>query len=120
MQSKIKQMLEDHEIRIKKLEERMLISYGNNLCQQIEEKKEGKPLSQLPSGDTNQADKLSIQDDTKLQSERSASLPVDNHPLADNSPQVVTQTETRKVLDEEKEDNIPKKRGRKPKYEKTN
>jgi hypothetical protein len=48
-----------------------------------QERKEGRTLSSPPSGVTKQGG-IKSQDDIKLQIERSASLPVDNHP-ADNS-----------------------------------
>ena len=44
-----------------------------------QEKKEDKTLSNLSSGDTKQGG-INSQDDTKLQFERRASLPADNHP----------------------------------------
>ena len=44
----------------------------------------------------------STEEDNKL---GQMSVSADNHPLAVDSPQVVTHTETRKVLDEENEDN---------------
>jgi len=44
-----------------------------------QEKKEDKTLSNLSSGDTKQGG-INSQDDTKLQIERSASLPADTHP----------------------------------------
>ena len=85
----------------KKYEEPKIMPYS----QQEEKKDKDEVQNDSLSGDTN------LEQGKTINTEQ---MPVkeDNHPPADNSPQVVTYDETRKVPYEEKVDNIPKKKGR--------
>jgi len=120
MQSKIKQMLEDHEDRLKKLEESHLTGFDSYLNKiPINTRQEVKK-------DENEAQDVSHSGNPKQEGGKEINneqMPriVDKQPQAENSPhtgeEVVTgQPGLRQTSDV---DNIPKKRGRKPKHEKT-
>lgn len=72
---------------------------NKNSNQSPQEKKDGKSLSKLPSGDTNQGGILISQDDTSLRHERRGSLLGVNHPVDNQS-----QNTKSSILNEEAQD----------------